>query len=82
MIPNATECCFYRIREGTKDEYVAVGFDGDVIRWGPTGGKEQEWLILPLNNQHCRIMSRQNGDFMAVGFGGDIIRWGETGKVD
>ena len=42
MIPNATACCFYRIREGTKDEYVAVGFDGDIVRWRPTGGKEQE----------------------------------------
>lgn len=36
----------FRIREGTKNEYVAVGSDGNVLRWARTGKNDQLFQIL------------------------------------
>jgi hypothetical protein len=77
-IPEPTRCCFYFIEEGTKNEHAAVGWNGDILRWANTNGPEQQWLIIPISDQKCKIMTRQNGEFMAVGWNGDILRWTNT----
>ena len=35
-IPEPTRCCFYFIEEGTKNEHVAVGSNGNILRWANT----------------------------------------------
>ncbi len=77
-IPEPTRCCFYFIEEGTKNEHVAVGSNGNILRWKNTNGNEQQWLIIPISAQKCKIMTRQNGEFMAVGWDGNILRWANT----
>jgi hypothetical protein len=77
-IPEPTRCCFYFIEEGTKNEHVAVGSNGNILRWANTNGPEQQWLIIPISDQKCKIMTRQNGEFMAVGWNGNILRWANT----
>lgn len=79
MIPNPKDCSFYKIQEGTKDEYVAIGGDGNILRWKHTGGDEQQWLIVPVDAGKCKIQTRQNGEFLAVGGHGNIVRWADTG---
>jgi hypothetical protein len=79
MMPNPKECCFYKIQEGTKNEYVTIGSDGNILRWADTGGSEQIWLIVPVNATQCKIQTKQNGEFMAVGSNGNILRWADTG---
>lgn len=74
-IPHPTDCCFYRIQEGTKEEYVSIGSNGNILRWADTGETEQHWLIIPVSDSKCRIMTRSNGEFMAVGSNGNIVRW-------
>ncbi len=72
--------CFHRIKELTKKEYVAVGNDGQIFRWSPTGGNEQKWLIFPVDGEgYCNIVTLQNGECMAVGSNGNIRRWAKTG---
>lgn len=66
---------FFRIREFTRNEFVAVGSDGNICRWGETGGDEQAWLVIPLGGRSYRIMTKQNGEYMAVGSDGNIRRW-------
>lgn len=78
MIPYPKQCCFYKIQEGTKKEYVAVGSDGNILRWGDTGGPEQLWLIVPVDGEKCKIQTKQNGEFMTVGSDGNIRRWADT----
>jgi len=79
MIPNPKECCFYKIQEGTRNENVAIGSDGNILRWADTGGLEQQWLIIPVDVNKCKLQNRQNGEFMAVGSDGNILRWADTG---
>jgi len=79
MIPNPKECCFYKIQEGTKNEYVSIGSDGNILRWANSDGPEQLWLIVPVNATKCKIQTKQNGEFMAVGSNGNILRWADTG---
>jgi len=66
---------FFRIREFTRNEFVAVGSDGNICRWEETGGDEQAWLVIPLGGRSYRIMTKQNGEYMAVGSDGNIRRW-------
>lgn len=70
---------FYEIREGTKNECVAVGSDGNILRWACTGGNEQKWLFVPRGDNRYHILTRSNGEHMAVGSNGNILRWGPTG---
>lgn len=81
-IPEPTRCWFFFLQEGTKNENVAVGWNGDIIRWAKTGGREQQWLLIPVSDEKCKIMTRQNGEYMAVGWNGDIVRWAATGGLE
>lgn len=40
--------------EPTKGERVAVGSDGNVLRWGPTAGDEQKFKFVPVEGT-CKI---------------------------
>ncbi len=71
---------FFRIREFTKNEFVAVGDNGNILRWGETKGDEQVWLVIPVGERSYRIMTKQNGEYMAVGSDGNILRWGFEDK--
>jgi hypothetical protein len=71
---------FFRIRECTRNEFIAVGSDGNICRWKETGGDEQAWLVIPLGGRSYRIMTKQNGEYMAVGSNGNILRWGFEDK--
>jgi hypothetical protein len=67
------------IQEGTKKEFVAIGWDGNILRWARTGGDEQQWAITPVDATHCRIQTAQpNREFMAVGSDGNVRRWART----
>jgi Bacterial Ig-like domain/Insecticidal Crystal Toxin, P42 len=81
-IPEPTRCCFYFIEEGTKNEHVAVGSTGNILRWAKTNGPEQQWLLIPISDQKCKIMTRQNGEYMGVGWNGNILRWADSGGPD
>ena len=70
-----TESAFFRIRENEKNEFVAVGTDGNILRWGETKGDEQEWLFLPMGERKYRIMTKSNGQYMGVGSNGNVLRW-------
>jgi hypothetical protein len=75
--------CFHRIQELTKNEYVAAGSDGNILRWGKTGGQEQKWLIVPVTaDGYCKIFTLQNGECMAVGSNGNIVRWTNTQGIE
>jgi photosystem II stability/assembly factor-like uncharacterized protein len=75
--------CFHRIKELTRNEYVAVGSDGNILRWGATGSSEQKWLIVPRTNEgDCTIITLQNGECMAVGHDGNVRRWAATGGAE
>jgi hypothetical protein len=78
-IPFPELCCFYRIQECTKNEFVAVGANGALLRWGPTGGFEQQWVIVPIDDTWCNIVTRMNGENVAVGSTGALVRWGASG---
>lgn len=71
--------CFYRIREGTKSEYVAVGSTGRIVRWHYIDEPQQVWLLLPYDlyseKVRYRIMTKQNGEYMAVKPEGYVVRW-------
>lgn len=89
---NTEVTCGYRIVEGTKNEYVAVGSDGNILRWGFVDEPQQEWLIYPINPKtpgddteapadrvvRYRIQTFDNEEFMAVGSDGNIRRWSEV----
>jgi hypothetical protein len=77
-IPNPNKCCFYRIQECTKNEFVGVAPTGNILRWLRVNGDEQRWLILPVDNDKCKIMTKMNGEYMSVGSNGNILRWAET----
>jgi Insecticidal Crystal Toxin, P42 len=66
---------FFRIREFTKNEFVAVGSDGNILRWSASNGDDQLWLVIPVGDRSYRIMTKQNGEYMAVGSDGNIRRW-------
>lgn len=77
------ESCSYRIREGTKNEFVAIGSDGNILRWGETKGAEQEWVIVPRGDNRynfltCQHPANQKNERMAVGSNGNIVRWEPT----
>lgn len=79
MMPDPTRCCIYEIQEGTKNERVAVGSNGNILRWAPDGKDDQRWVIAAADDNHCRIETVSNREFMAVGWNGNILRWAETG---
>ena len=70
---------FYQIQEGTRNERVAVGSDGNILRWGATGGDEQRWLLVPVGDDLYNIRTKSNGEYMAVGSNGNVLRWAPTG---
>jgi hypothetical protein len=54
---------FY-IQESTKNERIAVGFDGNILRWEANSGKEQQFVPMPhlsptlgLHPQKMKIMA-------------------------
>lgn len=71
---------FFKIMESTKDEYVSVGSNGNILRWGNTNDLDQVWAIYPVKNsqgeKRYRIQSLSNKEFMSVGTDGNILRWG------
>lgn len=75
MIPNPEINCFYKIKEFTKGELVSVGSDGNILRWGETGEDTQKWLIVPIDNDRCKIITKQNGEYMSIDPFGNIRRW-------
>lgn len=83
MKPYETTCSFYRIREHTRDEFVAVGSTGSIVRWRETRGNEQVWLPVPVKDGKVKFMVMQDGhigECMAVGSDGNVVRWSSTGK--
>lgn len=70
-----TTAAFFRIREHTRNEFVSVGGNGNVLRWAETGEDAQEWLFLPMGERTYRIMTKTNGEYMAVGSDGNVVRW-------
>ncbi|MBP1640769.1 MAG: hypothetical protein H6Q17_2352 [Bacteroidetes bacterium] len=82
-LSNGKETCFFNIQEHTKNEYVAVGSNGNILRWKATGGNEQKWVLLPVGTEgNFNIITLQNGENMAVGSNGNILRWASTGNKD
>lgn len=65
----------YEIKEFTKNERVAVGSDGNLLRWGRTGGKDQEFKFVKVEETTRRtrkkiisymIKNVQTGKFLTV----------------
>ncbi len=72
---------FFRILEGTKNEYVTIGSDGRICRWGKKGesdAKDQQWCVYPVSEGCVMIQTLQNEEFMTVMGGGEVRRWGRS----
>jgi len=71
--------CYYRLREGTRQEYVAVGSTGRLVRWEYKDEPQQIWLLLPYDlyggQPRYTIMTKQNGEYMSVKPEGYVVRW-------
>jgi Insecticidal Crystal Toxin, P42 len=75
------ETRFFRIIEGTKNEYVSIGADGRICRWGKLDGEEekrQQWCIYPVSDGSVMIQTLQNEEFMSVTAGGPVRRWAKS----
>jgi hypothetical protein len=75
MIPNADRCCLYEIEEQTRQERVAVGSNGRILRWQPNGNDDQKWLLVPVSADKCLIVTVATREYMSVGSNGDVLRW-------
>ena len=68
----------YRIREGTNNEFVAAGSDGNILRWKETSEPSQEWLFQPMGKGRYHIITCQTtrtNERMAVGSTGNVVVW-------
>ena len=79
------QCSLYRIREGTKQEFVTVHSNGNVVRWKELGDSNQDWLVLPIGKNRykfliCQPNKREANECMSVGSNGNILRWEPTGR--
>ncbi len=82
MKPYEETCALFRIRENTKNEFVAIGSDGNILRWAASDGDEQLWLPIPAADGKVKFMTPMKGsagEYMAVGTDGNIRRWKNTG---
>lgn len=78
VLSESTNTCYFNIKELTKNEYVAVGSNGNILRWKATGNNDQKWIIVPIDGDgNFNIITVQNGEYMSVGSNGNILRWGE-----
>ncbi len=74
---------FFWIIEGTQNQYVSVGSDGNIRRWEYKGDNTQVWCVYPAKydssdaRTQYRIETLQNKEFMAVGSNGNILRYGK-----
>lgn len=75
MIPNADRCTLYEIEEQTRKERVAVGSNGNILRWAANGNDDQKWLIVPVSADQCLIVTVPTREYMSVGSDGNILRW-------
>lgn len=85
----------FRLRESTKDEYVAVGSNGAVLRWAKSGKDDQlfEWIekpppaapsavVFPDAKKVYEIKEFTRDERVAVGTVGEVLRWKVTGGND
>jgi|GEM_PF-4664516 len=91
LINNIAKGCWFNIQTKSKDEYVSVGDDGNILRWKKTGEDAQKWIVYPVDpsmpsdksevaeSLKYRIMTASNGEFMSVGSNGSILRWAKAG---
>ncbi|MDO9312462.1 MAG: hypothetical protein Q7T85_12350 [Nitrosomonas sp.] len=91
LINNIAKGCRFNIQTKSKNEYVSVGDDGNILRWEKTGKNAQKWIVYPVDpsmpsdksevmeSLKYRIMTVSNGEFMSVGSNGSIIRWTKAG---
>ncbi len=71
--------CFFNLRELTKREWVSIGSDGNILRWGASPAFAPKWVVMPVDGAgHCKIYTVSNGECMAVGSNGNIQRWANT----
>lgn len=79
VLQDGESSCFFNLRELTRHEYVSIGSDGNILRWGAAPGFAPKWLIVPADAAgHCRIYTVQNGECMTVGSDGNILRGADT----
>ena len=57
----------YEIKEMTKGERVAVGPDGNVIRWAYTGGDDQLFMVKPRRKGGYYFINKKDYQYMTVG---------------
>lgn len=90
MIPYKERCCFYKLipklQPGDKNEVVSIieGAAANIRRWHDDNSLTQQWLIVPVDQQRCRIQTRSvasSEEYMAVGSNGNILRWNEGGET-
>ena len=71
---------FY-IQEDTRNEYVAVGGNGGILRWAANGNNEQQWNMFGVNTPRgfrYRFQTRQNGEYLGIGLSGSAVRWSHS----
>ena len=64
---------FY-IQEDTRNEYVAIGSNGGILRWAANGNNDQQWNIVSVNTPRgfrYRLQTRQNGEYIGIGTSGN-----------
>ena len=76
-VPLPDQCCVYKLMENTNNEVLGVAAAPPpyVVRWSDLGTADQQWIIVPVDANHCRIVNCANGEFMALGGDGFLVRW-------
>jgi len=63
-IDTSSRC--YEIKEMTKGERVAVGSNGNVLRWARTGGEEQLFMVKPRLGGGYYFINKKYPEFLSV----------------
>jgi hypothetical protein len=79
--PDLMALNWYEIKEFTKEERVAAGDNGNVLRWSANGKDDQLWLIVPAENgDGYHFVNKHFRNYMSVGSDGNILMWDYTGE--
>ena len=81
--PSLAQPYLYELKEFTRDERVAVGSDGNVLRWGKSGKGDQKFVFIPASNGGWNIVSGapdKINEYVTVDGVGNIRLYGFNGQ--
>lgn len=70
---------YYQIVEPTKSERLAVGSDGNILRWAVSGKEDQNFYFIPAGNDYWYIMNKGSGHYLSVERHGNLRQYAYSG---